>query len=185
MARKKGQLTAKEAATIEYYCSIDSDSHNNWCKSYVKAGYSDCNNYEANAKKVYDKDMVQAGIEAFKAKTVAKTARTVQSIDSMYQAAYDLAMTGNQPSAAATCTTGIARLYGMDKDASTDQEQVQEMDKAEAEAVSRQAELELLGTATPALVPNTSPQAIAGPPLDEQPEQGPEQGQDSKGLRQA
>lgn len=139
------QLTAKEQATIEYYCAIDSDSHNNWCKSYLKAGYSKCKNYEANAKRVRDKDIIQVGIEAYKAKTVAKTARTVASVDAMQQAAYDLAMKLNQPSAAVSAGTAIARLYAMDKDNQLNDDQPEPLSEAELATFKRQA-LQLTNT---------------------------------------
>jgi hypothetical protein len=42
--------------------------------------------------------------------------RTVKSVDAMQQAAYNLAMKNNQPSAAVSAGVAIARLYGMDKD---------------------------------------------------------------------
>lgn len=109
-------LTAKEQSAIEYYCALDSDTFNKWGQSYLKAGYSKCKGWERNAYLVRHKDVVEAGIEAYKGKGGAKTARTVESVDAMYEAAYNLANTGNQPSAMVSAVTGIARLYGMDKD---------------------------------------------------------------------
>ncbi len=55
-------------------------------------------------------------IDRRRASISKKTSRTVESLDDMYQAAYDLAMTSKQPAAAGSNVTGIARLYGMDKD---------------------------------------------------------------------
>ena len=113
-------LTAKEAATIEYYLNPAGKTYNNWGQSYLKANYSECKNWEANALRVHKKDVVKQGIADRRARIEVKTERTVQSLDDMQQAAYDLAMQNNQPSAAVSAGTAIARLYGMDKDASTD-----------------------------------------------------------------
>ena len=42
--------------------------------------------------------------------------RTVKDLDGMYQAGFDIAKTQKNSTGMATNTTGIARLYGMDKD---------------------------------------------------------------------
>ena len=131
MARKNGQLTAKESAAIEFYCDVASDTFNNWGQSYLKAGYSKCKGWERNGYLVRNKDVVAEGIEAYKAKGGAKTARTVEAVDDMYKAAYDLAKTSNQPSAMVSAVTGIARLYGMDKDTQTTIEQPQDLDQTQ------------------------------------------------------
>jgi hypothetical protein len=131
-------LTAKEQSTIEYYCSIDSDTHNNWGQSCLKAGYSKCKGWEVNAMRVHNKDIVIAGIEAYKAKSANKTARTVESVDDMYNEAYDLAKTSNQPSAMVSAVTGIARLYGMDKDTQTTIEQPVELDANQLDEARKQ-----------------------------------------------
>ena len=49
----------------------------------------------------------------------------MQSIDAMYQAAYDLAESTKQSSSMVSACTGIARLYGMDKDVQTTIDQPQ------------------------------------------------------------
>ncbi len=59
---------------------------------------------------------IGTAIRRLRAKTQAKTETTVQSVQSMYQSAYDAAEALNQPSAMVSAVTGIARLYGMDKD---------------------------------------------------------------------
>jgi DNA helicase IV len=48
---------------------------------------------------------------------------TVERVQQMYIGAHDLAVEHNQPSAAVSAITGIARLYGMDKDASLDKQE--------------------------------------------------------------
>lgn len=62
--RKNSELTAKEQSAINFYCNKGSDSYNNWCASYAKAGYSLCKEWQCLAKRVYDRGMVQDGIKA-------------------------------------------------------------------------------------------------------------------------
>ncbi len=42
--------------------------------------------------------------------------RTVAGLDKLYASCYDQAQANNQPSAMVSAVTGIARLYGLDKD---------------------------------------------------------------------
>ena len=67
-------------------------------------------------KTIYDNIRVIEAIKAIDEAGAIKNERTVESVDAMYEAAYNLANTGNQPSAMVSAVTGIARLYGMDKD---------------------------------------------------------------------
>ncbi len=133
-------LTAKESTTIEYYLDPASETFNNWGKSYLRANYSECKNWEANAKRVHDKDVVKQGIADRRARIEVKTERTVQSIDQMQQAAYDLAMRNNQPSAAVSAGTAIARLYGMDKDVHVSQDTPSDLDSTDLDTLQAQAE---------------------------------------------
>ena len=85
-------------------------------EALLSVGYSI--NYAKNGGlKLFDNHSVKQSIAKIEALTVTKTARTIESLDLMQQAAYDLAMRLNQPSAAVSAGTAIARLYGMDKDA--------------------------------------------------------------------
>jgi hypothetical protein len=136
-------LTAKEESAISYYCDPTSESFNNWAKSYLKAGYSSCKNYQANADKVRAKNVVKAGIEAYKAKLAVRTARTVDSVDDMYKEAYDLAKSSKQPSAMVSAVTGIARLYGMDKDNDTSDTKSEEIDANQKIEAHRLAQIRL------------------------------------------
>lgn len=107
-------VTDKQQAFIQEYCS----NGYNASKAYVSAGYSSVN-ADGNAHRLIVKDSIKAEIAKVRAKSVEKAERTVQSIDVMQQTAYDLALRLNQPSAAVSAGTAIARLYGMDKDAGT------------------------------------------------------------------
>jgi len=132
-------LTAKEDTAIEYYCDTTSSTFNNWAQSYIRAGYSKCKGWEGNARRVRTKDTVKAGIEAYKAKVATRTARTVESIDAMYQEMFDLAKETKQASSGVSACTGIARLYGMDKDASLDKQEAEALTPDELETLRKQA----------------------------------------------
>jgi hypothetical protein len=136
-------LTAKESSAIEFYCNIDSDTFNKWGESYLKANYSKCKGWERNAYLVRHKDVVEAGIEAYKGRTGARTARTVESIDDMYQAAYALAEATKQSSSMVSAATGIARLYGMDKDTQSNPDQPLPLTKEELDQANRAANVVL------------------------------------------
>ena len=75
--------------------------------SYYLGGRSD--------KAVWGNERVIEAIKAIDAITSEKQERTLESLDKMQQKAYDLAIQLNQPSAAVSAGTAIARLYGMDK----------------------------------------------------------------------
>ena len=62
-------LTAKETSAIERYCNPDSKTYNNWCQSYLKAGYSECKGYQANAIRVLHKDYIRQAVSDYRAKT--------------------------------------------------------------------------------------------------------------------
>jgi hypothetical protein len=132
-------LTAKEESTIEYYCEPTSETFNNWIRSYVRAGYSSSKGYQGNAERVRAKEVVKAGIDAYKARTANRTARTVQSVDDMYAEMYTLAKSLNQPSAGVSACTGIARLYGMDKDNDTSDTKTVEIEANQIEATKELA----------------------------------------------
>jgi hypothetical protein len=71
---------------------------------------------------VYGNLRVKAAIKAIDEQRSAENGRTVHELDQMYQKAYNEAMALKQPSAAVSSVTGIARLYGMDKDNSIDKD---------------------------------------------------------------
>lgn len=62
-------LTAKETSAIEGYCNTDSDTYNNWCQSYLKAGYSKCTGWQTNAIKVLHKNCIRQAVSDFRART--------------------------------------------------------------------------------------------------------------------
>ncbi len=66
--------------------------------------------------KMWENARLKAAIARIDAKQGKEQGRTVQNLDEMYQAIYDQAKGLKQPSAAVSAVTGLARLYGMDKD---------------------------------------------------------------------
>ena len=65
--------------------------------------------------KLWENKKLIAAIARIDVAQAAQQARTVLSLDSMQQTAYDLAIKLNQPSAAVSAGTAIARLYGLDQ----------------------------------------------------------------------
>jgi alkylhydroperoxidase family enzyme len=109
----KKKLNDKQQAFVYNYCT----NGHNATKAYIEA-YPDCKSgHKQSARRLLTNAYVKQAIEVFMNKKKEDVGRTVQSIDAMQQAAYDLAMRLNQPSAAVSAGTAIARLYGMDKDA--------------------------------------------------------------------
>ncbi len=64
MSPKLKELTAKENAATEYYVDPVSETRNNWCKSYLRAGYSHCKGWKTNALRILAKDYIKAAIGA-------------------------------------------------------------------------------------------------------------------------
>ncbi len=121
----KDKLTVR--AIAREYCSNGRNKE----QAMRTIGYaeSSCKSGKA-VKDVYGNLRVSAAIAVIDDKSAEKQQRTIQSIDEMFQKAYDIAKTANQPAAMNGSATGIARLYGLDKDASADKDEQQELDKA-------------------------------------------------------
>lgn len=66
MSEKPKILTAKQQDTIEYYISPESETRDNWCQSYLKAGYSRCKGWRTNAIRVKTKDYIVTAINKAK-----------------------------------------------------------------------------------------------------------------------
>jgi hypothetical protein len=107
--KKNKGLTPKQARfCLEYI------KDGNGTQAAIRAGYSE-KTADQQASRLLTNVKVNMEIDRLTAETRAEVGRTVQSIDRMQQAAYDLAMQLNQPAAAVSAGTAIARLYGMDK----------------------------------------------------------------------
>jgi hypothetical protein len=150
----KDQSTCE--AIAREYCS------NGRCKAQAlkEVGYKETYyNSGIGLKTVYDNIRVKEAIRAIDEAGAVRSERTVQSIDDMYQQAYTLASTSNQPSAMVSACTGIARLYGMDKDTQASPDQPLPMTESQLLEAHRAANVALAS------------QPVAGPSVDKQQEQ--------------
>jgi hypothetical protein len=113
----KDQSTVQ--AIAREYCS------NGRCKvkALITIGYKERYANTVGLKSVYDNIRVKEAIRVIDGAGAVKSETTVESVQKMYQAAYDLAKTTKQSSSMVSAATGIARLYGMDKDTQTTVEQ--------------------------------------------------------------
>jgi len=161
-------INDKQQAFINEYMINGHNASQAYKKAYpnTKAGWNKL------SARLMAKEGIKKVIAGLMAVSGAIAERTVQSVDKMYQQAYDLASTGNQPAAMVSACTGIARLYGMDKDVQTTIDQpadlTPEQHQQALEASNRQLDVKL------------SPQATASPPLAKRQEQAVRQGTEAK-----
>ena len=106
----------RDQSTVEAiareFCSNGRDKGS----SLRDVGYS--RNYsEHSGLKLFDNVRLIEAIASIDAISATKAGRTTEQLDAMYTKAYALASKCSQPSAMNGSVTGIARLYGMDKDA--------------------------------------------------------------------
>ncbi len=105
-------LTAKRQAFCQEYCIRG----HNGAEAYRRA-YPKCKSgHKENASRLLTFDNVKQEISRIDAESAEIGHRTVKGLDKLYQTAYDTSKDLNQPSAMVSAVTGIARLYGLDKD---------------------------------------------------------------------
>lgn len=107
-------------------------------KALLDADYSKSYARSKGMKLYEDKRLVKA-IEQLERKELAKSGRTVHELDQLYEAAYNEAMRLKQPSAAVSSVTGIARLYGLDKDNQSSVETPNQLSDTELAQLRRDA----------------------------------------------
>ena len=116
-------------------------------KALITVGYSESYANSGKGTRLYGKKAVKEAIAVLEAKMGAEVGRTVQSLDLMYQQAYDKSLSSNQPSAMVSAVTGIARLYGMDKGVTitdtADDDDITPAERAAAEAGAKVMKLKL------------------------------------------
>ena len=113
LSEEKAQLIATEYATNGFKKVM----------ALLSVGYS--HNYANHVGlKLFDNDKVKTALARIKAMTVSKTGFTLADAQRMYEEDRDFARSCRQSGAAVTATTGICRLYGMDKDAGGDEKTV-------------------------------------------------------------
>jgi hypothetical protein len=106
-------------------------------EALIEAGYAPRYANSGHCAKIYDRKEVQEAIAGYEADIRVDTATTVESVQAMYNKAYDLAEESKQPSAMVSAVTGIARLYGMDKDTQTTIDKPKEYTKEQIAKANR------------------------------------------------
>ncbi len=104
-------------AVRRHFCRIYCINGHNAAQAYKEAYPNTKSGYNAHGARLTALDSIQAEIRRIEAVAVQESGRTVESLDGMYQKGFDVAEKQKNPTGMATNTTGIARLYGMDKDA--------------------------------------------------------------------
>lgn len=109
----------KDESTVEKIAQVFcGEGKRNRGESLRIVGYAESTCISGKAlEDVYGNLRVKAAIARKDAVNAQIGNRTVKDLDRMYQKGYDVAETQKNPTGMATNTTGIARLYGMDKDA--------------------------------------------------------------------
>ncbi len=113
MRKKERAISDKQQSFVDYYCTT---ANYNASEAYRMANYSQVG-ADANAHRMMVKDSIKQAILNKQAELRAKSGFKVEDVHKLYDRAYlkaeEKAQTGSMVGAA----TGIARLYGMDKDA--------------------------------------------------------------------
>ena len=101
----------KATAIAEEYCTNDFKK----VMALLSVGYS--KNYANNVGlKLFDNNRVKLAIKRIQAVQAVKTGMTIERVQKMYESDRRFAKKCNQAGARVSATTGIARLFGMDKD---------------------------------------------------------------------
>ena len=106
----KTKLTDKQTRFCQEYI-IDSNA----AQAALRAGYA-AQSVRSMACQLLTKVNVKAKIARLRAKLAVKTGMTIAKVQRMYESDRRFAKQCNQAGARVSATTGIARLYGMDKD---------------------------------------------------------------------
>ena len=114
-------LTLKQFKFVEYFCSI---AKGNETESASLAGYKgDRAQLAVVGCQNLTKLSIKAAIAVRKAELRKQSDTTVAELEEMYRFAYLKGNKHTQPASMVSATTGIARLYGMDRDAGGGREQ--------------------------------------------------------------
>ena len=131
----------RNQTTVQAIARAYMDCGRNKAKALVKVGYSRTYAYNGNCAKLFAKPVVMEAIRKLEVELAEKHGCTVAQLEVEYDEVRRLALSINQPAAAATAITGKARLYGMDKDAAVKTDQDIELDKAQAEQARKVTEI--------------------------------------------
>ncbi len=107
------------ATKLRYDNFVEQFAANNWMRAdvaVINAGFAEsC--AKQTAHRLITTDYCIEAIAKKKAAMAAEVGMTIERVKTMYKEDRDFATTVNQAGARVSATTGIARLYGMDKDA--------------------------------------------------------------------
>lgn len=112
-------------------------------QALITVGYKPSYANSGKGTGLYQKEVVIKAIAAYEADMRVDSTMTVAKVQSMYEEARQLAITNNQPSAAVSAVTGIARLYGMDKDTQVTTELPTELTPDQVQEATRAANVVL------------------------------------------
>lgn len=131
----------KDDSTVEAIAREFTSNGRNKEQAMRTIGYavSSCKSGKA-VRDVYGNLRVKQAIARIDAESAKECKRTVQSLDAMQQAAYDLSMKINQPAAAVSASREIGKLHNLYESDQADQE-VLALTKAEQEAAKEIASL--------------------------------------------
>ena len=136
--RKKRKMPTKDLTNKQKAFCREYVIDHNGTQAAIRAGYSKKTANE-QAARLLAKVSVKDYIARLEREMRVDTTMTVEKVQQMYLDAIDLAVKNNQPSAAVSGITGIARLYGMDKDASLDKQEAEALTPEELETLREQA----------------------------------------------
>ena len=107
------------ATKLRYDNFIAAFAANKWQRAdlaAIDAGFAE-GSAKQTAHRLLTTDYCKRAIAVLQAKSAKKTGFTIERAQEMYEEDRDFASKVNQAGARVSATTGICRLYGMDKDA--------------------------------------------------------------------
>ncbi len=108
-------------------------------KALITAGYSKHYARAGKGLALFNDDRVIAEIAQVQSEARIKAGTTIEDVERMYDEDRTLARALKQPAAAISAVTGIARLYGLDKDAHSGAEQPAELNPSDIQELKELA----------------------------------------------
>ncbi len=115
----KKEISDKQQSFVDHYCT---DANHNQGLAYRMAGYCHLG-ADAHASRLVRKGSIKEAIFKKQAELRAESGFTVEDVHKLYERAYNKAEEKAQTGSMVGAATGIARLYGMDRDAGGNKEQ--------------------------------------------------------------
>lgn len=130
----------KDDSTVEAIAREFCTNGRNKAKTLEKMGYSKGYANTQGIIVVYSNVRVKAAIARIDKKQAEIGHRTVKGLDAMYDEAFEIAKVQKNAAAMATNITGIARLYGMDKDHAITDDKPEQLSDAEQAVLRNQSQ---------------------------------------------